>query len=253
MGTRNAVSTFDRTGQTVTRPKLVARLRDELSRRSSPRLEMGLMVVCAGAAGFLSSVGMLALGLEEMGLRYGLAVGVAYATFLLLLAGWVRAACGRPLLRVEPEDALDAAGDVADLADQGFLPPGRPLASPARSVPAEAPPGSSWADVDVLDVDHPVIWLVLAAAALAGVLVSAIVVWSAPAFLAEVLLDALVSVGLYRRLRSLEARHWLATAVGRTWLPVLLVAAAFAVAGFLIQAHVSEATSIGGWWRHALE
>ncbi len=77
-------------------------------------------------------------------------------------------------------------------------------------------------------------------------------VWSAPAFLAEVLLDALVSVGLYRRLRALETRHWLATAVGHTWLPVLLVAAAFAVAGFLIQAHVPEATSIGGWWRHVL-
>lgn len=250
MGARNAVSTFDRSGQTVSRPRLVARLRDELSHRSSPRLEMGLMVVCAGAAGFLSSVGMLASGLEEMGLRYGLAVGVAYATFLLLLAGWVRAACGRPLLRVDVGDALDAASDVADLADTGLLPPGRPLASPPRSVPAEAPPGSSWADVDILDVDHPVIWLALAA--LAGLLVSAVVVWSAPAFLAEVLLDALVSVGLYRRLRALETRHWLATAVGRTWLPVLLVAAAFAVAGVLVQAHVPEATSIGGWWRHVL-
>jgi len=37
------------------------------------------------------------------------------------------------------------------------------------------------------------------------------VVWSAPAFLAEVLLDALASVGLYRRLCKLESRHWLAT------------------------------------------
>jgi hypothetical protein len=214
---------------------------------------MGVMVVCAGVAGFLSSAAMLAMGMDRMGLRYALAVAVAYAIFLLLLAGWVRAKCGRPVLRVDAGDVLDAAETAGDLVDSGLLPRmGRPVAEVGREIPAEAPPGSAWIEVDGLDIDHPAVWVALVVAAALGLLVSAVVVWSAPTFLAEVLLDGLVSVGLYRRVRSLQTRHWLATAVKRTWLQVLLVGVAFGVAGFLIQMHVPEASSIGAWWRHVV-
>ena len=63
--------------------------------------------------------------------------------------------------------------------------------------------------------------------------------------LAELLFDAALSAGLYRRLRDVRGEHWLRTAVLRTAGPFAAVALLFSLAGGVMQSVVPEARSIG--------
>lgn len=71
------------------------------------------------------------------------------------------------------------------------------------------------------------------------------VVYAAPPLLAEVLLDGALVTGLYRRLKRGEQPHWIHGAVRRSWLPALLAALFFGVAGYAMQLLAPEAKSIG--------
>lgn len=76
------------------------------------------------------------------------------------------------------------------------------------------------------------------------------IVWMAPALLAEVLVDGLVMIAVYRRLkRSGGAPYWLFGAVRRTWVSAVIAAALFSFAGRLLHRAVPEARSIGDAWR----
>ena len=72
---------------------------------------------------------------------------------------------------------------------------------------------------------------------LVGVLLfsSLFVVYSAPTLFAELLLDGVLAAGLYRRLSRVERRHWLETALRRTFWPFLLTAGLAAVLGVVMQ------------------
>ena len=72
----------------------------------------------------------------------------------------------------------------------------------------------------------------------------------APNLLAEVLLDGVLATTLYRRLRAVDSRHWLETAVARTWVPVVVVAAFFVIAGAVCHWYAPEASTLSGVWRH---
>lgn len=67
------------------RRSLLRRVEQWLRTRSSPRLHMLLIVTATGAFGFLASFLMLKAGVDAMGIRYPLAVGLSYLMFLLLL------------------------------------------------------------------------------------------------------------------------------------------------------------------------
>jgi len=56
------------------RGRLVERARRYLLERSAPRLQMTFFVIAAGLAGLFTSTLLRRLGLDHMGLRYGLAV-----------------------------------------------------------------------------------------------------------------------------------------------------------------------------------
>jgi hypothetical protein len=81
-----------------------------------------------------------------------------------------------------------------------------------------------------------------------GLIASLYIIYAAPVLLAEILVDGLLVTGLYQRLKKVERRHWLESAVRRTLLPVVLVAVLFTAAGYLMQRAVPEAQSIGGVW-----
>jgi hypothetical protein len=74
---------------------------------------------------------------------------------------------------------------------------------------------------------------------------SLFVIWSAPILFAEILVDALLVAGLYRRLRVLEPQHWMLAALKRTIVPFVLTTLTVAAAGWGMQAHAPETRSLG--------
>ena len=77
------------------------------------------------------------------------------------------------------------------------------------------------------------------------------VVYSAPLLFAELLVDGVLAATLYRRLRGIEPRHWLETAVRRTFLPFLLTACFTGAAGWTMAMYAPGANSIGKVFLHA--
>jgi hypothetical protein len=226
---------------------------------------MLLIVVATGVAGFAASAVLLRLGTWSMPLRYVLATLLAYAVFLLLVRLW--AEYQRRRLADFAVDVADAAIDaipypdgggagvepwsggegrfggggagrswgVADAADVEVEP------APVAAVRA-ADGGGSWFDLDVDDAWVVVVPLVLV---VGGIVAAASLLYAAPMLLAEVLLDVVLVSGLYRRLRKVEPQSWLATAVRRTWIPVVGVTLLLAAGGWAVQRAVPQADSIG--------
>lgn len=232
----------------TTRAGDVARIRRVLERLHSPRLQMMFIVSLTGAVGFLTSVGLLRAGMESMAARYSLAVAAAYLGFLFFLWCW---------LRFKVED-FDPTSDLLNLPDLAPLPKGSfPAgggdfggggASHSFADSQSSGSGSGGVDFDLDLGELAVVLLVIVA--LAGALWAAIAtVWTAPGLLAELLLDAGLSAGLYERVRHVRGDAWLRTAFAKTALPFVGVAVLFAVAGATIQWHTPEARSIGGFIR----
>lgn len=218
------------------RERLVEKVKD---RMAVPRVQMVLLLAAAGGAGFLASYGLLQLGLDRMALRYPLAVGAAYLVFFLLLRLWLS-------LQDDPDecsmDGLDLAVDVADAGLDAMS------LRPSPSMPAAKPGGTSL-DLDVPDLDEGIFLIVLAA--VAAVVLGAVfyVIYLAPLLLAEVLVDGVLLVGFYRKLKGPEPEHWALCAVRRTWIPAIIVAVTFFFAGAVFENLAPEARSIGGVWQ----
>lgn len=223
---------------------------------------MSLMVCATGLSGFLSSVGLLSLGLERMWLRYGLAVLIAYLVFLFLVWLWVlfnrRSVDAGIVLDgidlVEPVLSASGAGEKSAGVVATSLPAEDPF-SDAQAVASARPAQSSLTDAGEAaalgaDLDEWVVALAVAAAVLSALAAAAYIVWIAPVMLGEVMVDGVLSVGLYRRLRQVERKHWLEGAVVRTVFPVVWVGLFFVVAGAVMQHYAPEAVSIGGVWQH---
>jgi hypothetical protein len=207
----------------VTRERAIERLRAALEHEQYPRLGMLLIVTLTGGCGFLASVVMLRSGVGSITLRYPLALCVAYAVFLLLLWIWLRTRSH------EGFAAVDADDDEAPPPDER-----RPR------VDVDSSP------LDVLgyldDIGLPI---VIGLFVLAALFASLWIVYAAPALLAELLFDAVLAAGLYRRLRRSEARHWLDTAVRRTFVPFLLMLAGLVAFGLGVRHWYPDAHSIG--------
>ncbi|HEY0230691.1 MAG TPA: hypothetical protein VGC55_05530 [Dokdonella sp.] len=206
------------------RGREVERMRAALERNEYPRLRMLLIVALTGGCGFLASFVMLHHGVESIALRYPLALCVAYAAFLLLLWAW---------LRSRPDDYLDAP-------DAGSS--GGDWRTPQHS--GDGPGGAdSFDGFDVGD-DFAIPLLVIAFVAIVAC-ASLWIVYSAPILFAELLFDGVLAAGLYRRLRHSDRRHWLDTALRRTWLPFALTAITLIAFGLGVQHVRPQARSIG--------
>ena len=223
------------------RGREVHRIRRVIERLESPRLQMMLIVALTGAAGFLASFVMLALGLHAMWLRYPLATVFAYGIFLALIWTWLRLRDQDPH-DSDQEDAADAFVDAADAVLDT-----RPMADDASFGP------DFDLDAGGVDLDEGVVLAVAIAAlvALAAALWAAFaIVGAAPVLLAELAVDAALAGGLYRRVRALDrGRYWLRTAIARTAWRFAGVAALFAAAGEVAAWLVPGADSFGDIWR----
>lgn len=224
------------------------------------RLHLLLIVTLAGAAAFLSSVVALSLGVVSMAVRYPLAVVAGYATFLLLIRGWIALHQRGEASRSDQRSSFDAA-DLASLdpgldvsvpirlgskPDMAFFTGGHSGGAGSGAAFGSAPShaGSSF-NVD-WDVDD--LWPVVLAAvcALGGALAIAYVVYSAPVLLAEVAVDAAIMSGVYRKLKKREPSHWAMTVLRHTWIPAMILIVFAALGGYASQRLAPEARSIGG-------
>jgi hypothetical protein len=213
------------------RDREVERRRRLIERLHSPRLAMALIAALTAACGLLASYGLLHAGLGSMALRYPLAVGIAYLVFLGLLWCWLH-------WRFDGDDA-----DITDLAPDGSGGDGY-----HASGPHDAGGDSDWSVGDFGDGEGAVVGLVIAAAiALFVALFAAFsIVSAAPVLLAELLVDVALAGGLYRHVRRIDRdRHWLKTALARTFWRFAAVAAVFAAAGWFAGHLVPGADSIG--------
>lgn len=264
--------------------RAIERVRLRLARAGRPRLLVSFLLALTGASGFLISAALLRLGLTQMSVRYPLAVILAYCVFLLLLRLWL--ALQRRRNNGDDYDLLSGLGDSVphflDAATSAGGEAARAAAnfggggdfggagagggwtggissSVSNSVSGSVSGGGSSLldsipnvpDVGLdIDLDDGCFWIVIPVAAIAGVLfVMFYVVYIAPVFLAEILVDALLVAGLYKRLKGVEPRHWLRSCVRRTLLPAVLATALFIAAGYLMERVAPEARSIGEFWQ----
>ena len=217
----------------------VASVRERLLRSGSPRVRMLLIVMLTGMCGLLASYLMLRAGLLSMPARYALALLFAYFVFLGLLRLFVDDAhAGNPDLpggggSVSHDPSSAQASSMHDVIDAH---------SNHRSG------GGSWLDGIGL-ADEFVLPLLLLIAVLTIAFASAWIVASAPTLFAELFVDCALSAGLYRRLRTLEARHWLDTALRHTIWPFAATALAVVLFAFAAQHYRPHAHSLGDAFR----
>ncbi len=213
-----------------------AALEDYFRRRSHPRFILGTLVSIAGVVGFFVSYILLHCGIEEMWIRYPLAVIGGYLAFLVLLRLWVE---------IE-RDRYDAS-QVNIPTDA----PMQPLPLPNRKFISDS--GLSWwewLDPSGLFVfEEGCLVGCLIAVAIGALVAAGSVLFSfimtGSELLAEVFLDAVVVSMLYRHLKTAAREHWLGTAVRRSWRSALLLAGALGLLGGCLAAFAPNSHSLG--------
>ncbi|QKW56369.1 hypothetical protein [Stenotrophomonas sp. NA06056] len=223
------------------------RARRQLQHRGWPRLQMALIVALTGAAGFLASHLLRLAGIDAMLLRYPLAVLLAYGVFLLLMWIWIRW-------------RWDAVADGLGSGPDGNGSQGSPWSgSGGHSGGGGA--SASWGDaaassstsadstslLDVADGEAglPLLAVLGIVALVATVLLASVwVVWSAPVLMAELLVDAAIAGGLYKRMQGMQAQGWWRLCLSHTIWPLLGLLVFFAGLGWLAQELAPGAISL---------
>ena len=219
---------------------------------------MLFILAIAGAAGFLGSVFLLWSGLNNMALRYALAVAISYLVFLALIRVWLAFHRRRWSLNLD----VPAGGEGGSQAAPPLGGGGRfggggasgsfesPAVSASRPMLDVRPaPGGHGGAADLtsgLDLDEawPVALVLLLVSG--GVIALAFVIYSSPILFAEAALDAAVVSTVYRRVRRRTAQHWLTGVVRRTWIPAIALSLFVGLAGFTLQAAAPDARTLGG-------
>lgn len=225
------------------RTRVHAAVRRYFEKRSAPKTILSLLLIITGFFGFLISFASLHLGLEQMWVRYPLAVLASYGFFLGLLRLWV----GLERSRFDPKTA-EIAEIIADEEERAH----------SKSVEASLSKydRGSWLDwLEVpfrgldFDLDEgclPAFVIAILVAVVGGLVVLLVAVMAAaPAFLAEVFVDVFIVSVLYRRLRIAAEEHWLGTAIRRTWWLTILTAGLLSFAGWGLETLAPGSRSIG--------
>jgi hypothetical protein len=242
------------------------RIQQALERFHSPRFQMALIVFLTGIIGFFSSVILLHADVEAMWIRYPLAIGLAYCAFLLFLWCWLRlrgknfdSSFDLPSNLSSGSSNSDCVPTLDSLAPgggnfggggaSGSFGDGSAMASDNVVGGGDVSSGLSDA-AGGLDFGEFAVVLIVIVAITGGVWAALGIVTEAPSFLADVVLDAALAGGLYRRLRGVEGDHWLQTAVRRTVWRFAIVALLFSFAGVAMHLYSPEARSIGHVFVH---
>ncbi|MDQ2747909.1 MAG: hypothetical protein M3T96_11690 [Acidobacteriota bacterium] len=241
------------------REQRIEEIKQRLLRDSFPRLEISVILLFTALTGFLVSFWLLHAGFSSMTLRYPVCIAVAYGVFLLLLRLWL--ALHNPHSKPESnwidlpishvDNVLSESGRAAfDFGGGGDFGGAGAGGSWDGVSPTIAGGDSSILDGVGLGFDLEEIGMIILAviAVLGGLLATFYIVWIAPLLLAEILVDGVLITGLYHRVKKIERRHWLQTAVKKTLLPAVLAALFFSIAGFAMHRISPKARSIGEVW-----
>ncbi len=239
----------------ASRRTAISRLGARLTRSGYPRLGLLLCIAFAGCAGFLTSAGLLALGVHSPAIRYVLALGLAYGLLLLLLRLW--------LSRRDDDPQFDALLDLPGVGSSnvdaspfgggaGFSGGG----SSASFGTADTATSSSGEGGSVLeavgDADEGVVVvgaILLVVAVIIGLGATFSIVVNAPVLLAEVMLDGAIATATYRRMRLSSTQHWTHGVFRRTWKPLVSLLIVLLVLGVAIPLLVPGGDSIGDLFR----
>jgi hypothetical protein len=224
-----------------------------------PRFQMSVILLLTGFVGFLSSFLLLQFGVFKMWLRYPLAILSAYIAFLLLLRLWLAIQRYQNSLDFDLPINAGSGGTNSSSVDFSFGGGGDFSGggaggswsdSVSSSTSSISDSSSSVLDGFSFDIDLEEFGLIILAviALIGGLLASLYVVYIAPVFLAEIIVDGLILGGLYKRVRHIERKHWLQTAVSKTLLPAILCIVFFGIVGGALQMLAPEAKSIGEVW-----
>lgn len=228
---------------------------------SVPRLQMSLLVLLTAASGFLASVVFSAVGMDALWPRYPVCVLVAYGVCLALIWSWRR--------HREWDLGNLPSGDGASPSPSGGKHEwqgggghsGGGGASASFDAPASPP---SLASIDTvptsvelpsldnsLDADEALPVVVVMVVLGGALLAIGWVIWIAPVLMAELALDAVLSAGLYRRLKHPGTDdHWLSTTLRHTGKPFAAAMLSLLVAGAVMNLLVPNAASLGEFIAH---
>ena len=219
---------------------------------------MSVILLLTGFVGFLSSFLLLQIGVFKMWLRYPLSILSAYVAFLLLLRLWLAIQRYQNSLDFDLPTGVGSRGTSSPSADFSFGGGGEfsggggggSWSDDVSSTSSISGGASSVLDGVGFDFDLEEFGLIILAvvALIGGLLATLYVVYIAPVFLAEILVDGLILGGLYKRVRHIERKHWLQTAVRKTLLPTILCVLFFGIIGGALQMLAPEAKSIGEVW-----
>ena len=235
----------------LNRANEIKRMQGKLEHEGLPRLQMTLLVALTGLAGFAASYVLLHAGFVVMWSRYLLSFGIAYLIFLVLLWVWLRSSSD------DYSDIGDLANVIPSPADSGnttinYSGHGGDFGGGGASSSFDAPDdGSAMGDVvgetvgGVAQAEEFAIPLFAIIFLLSLLLSAFFMVYAAPTLFAELLVDGVLSASLYHRLRGLETRHWLETAIRRTVWPFLLSALTVSVLAWAVTLYMPGVHSIG--------
>ena len=257
------------------------RIKRYLVQRFYTRFHMTLILMSSGLAAMLGNwVQLHAIGVSAMWVRYPIAVGLAYGTFLCGIWLWLRYVGLRPAA-----DASASSFDGGDMADVSLGDLGGSAGGSGSDLPDLRVGGgggqfggggasASWADAGAvqgsggggssgssfglgglgdLDADG-IILLILALALFAAIfLASGYVIWFAPDILSEAVFGATLAAGLARSAGKQDNEGWVAGVIKKTWWPfaiVLVLAEAVAIFAAL---NFPKASTLGQALTMALE
>ena len=215
-------------------------LEEYFNKRSRPKITLGFLLILTGLIGFLISFTLLHLGLDHMYIRYPVAVLGAYVAFLAMIRIWVEVERSK----FDP-DAPELKNALADTDISVYPTTLLPRTSPQRSDHGSWLEWLDFSAVDVFDFEAGCLGAILVAALIGLITFLIVTIVDAPALLSEVFLDAFLVSALYRRLRIASKEHWLGTAIRKTWITAVCIAAVLAFVGWFLQRLAPETRSIG--------
>lgn len=246
------------------RRKLMKKAHDWLMRKSMPRVQMCIMVCATGISAFLFSSLLLKMGVSQMHIRYLLATIFAYLIFLLFIWLWITY-YRRKINITERHNDIDITDLDPTFIDPDFSPhtslfeggssggggATRSFISDNSSIGNQTGNDaiSNFSGID-FDMDELFILLILIAAVCAALFSGLYVIYSAPVLLSEVLLDGVLSYGLYRKLTKLDQENWLEGVIKRTIVPFTITGIFFFVAGIVLVNYLPGSNSIGDVIEH---